>query len=155
MPRAVGRVRPLCLLASALLLALPALAGCAQPGSSYAGAPAPSSAAVRHDLASNSPIAVTAGKVFRHPFSLTTAASIPVTYEFRVRDDSSVDIGFVRASDVAEYEQGQTVSTWGYQANTQGTQQTANLPTGEFALVIHCRNAFADCDLNYSLSAYY
>ncbi len=134
------------------------LAGCTtqRPQSGYspgAGSPAQVAAPTRHDWASNSPIAVSAGTVFAHPFELK--GSIDVTYSFAVRDDSSEDIAFILASDLAEYRQGQQVTGWAAQHNTQGTTQHAVLPTGDYDLVIKCRNSFADCDLNYSLWAVY
>jgi hypothetical protein len=124
------------------------VSGCTgQRGASAAGDPS------RHDLASNSRQAITASDVFAHPFS--AQGSILVAYSVSMKDDSSVDIGFVRESDLAEYRAGQSVETWAYQRNTQGASQQVELASGEYALVIHCRNSFFDCDLTYSLWAVY
>lgn len=130
----------------AILLA--SLAGCVgQQGASAVGQPQ------RHDLASNSPQAVPAGQTFANSFQ--ARGNILVAYSVTMKDNSAVDVGFVRASDLAEYRSGQAVSTWAYQQNTQSASQQVTLPTGEYALVVHCRNSFFDCDLTYSLWAVY
>ncbi len=78
-----------------------------------------------------------------------------MSYSFVVSDSSSLDAGFVRSEDLAEYRQGSQVSVWGYQTNTQGTTQSVSLAAGSYDFILHCRNSFADCDLNYSLSGFY
>lgn len=132
----------------AIGLALVLMSGCTgQRGASAVGDPE------RHDLASNSRQAVSAGSTFSHPFQ--AQGQILVAYSVAMKDDSSVDIGFVRQEDLAEYRGGQAVSTWAYQRNTQGASQQVELPSGAYASVIGCRNTFFDCDLTYSLWATY
>jgi hypothetical protein len=123
------------------------LTGCVASENGAIGGPA--GQPTRHDLASNSLAAVPAGKVLHYGFSITRSSR--ADYQVVMKDDSAIDVGFVQDADLAEYQQGQQVTVWAYQQNTQGTQQGAELPAGQYDLVIHCTNSFADCDLNYSL----
>lgn len=135
------------------------LAGCASTSEApsengdVGHAPAAAAATQRHEIASNSVVAVPAGVTFHQTFSVNGA--VDAGYSFARDDDSDVDIGFVRESDRAEYEAGQEVTTWAYQSATAGTTQEVALPEGTYSLVIHCNNSFADCDGRYSLWAIY
>ncbi len=136
----------------AILFAL-LLAGCTSGGNpngdqgSAAGQPS------RHDLASNQVLEIPAGQNFANSFSVQ--GSIPATYAVQFSDGSSADMGFVREQDLAEYQQGQAVTTWAYQSNSLGTSQQVTLPAGSYAFVVHCNNDFLDCDGAYNLYAFY
>jgi hypothetical protein len=131
-----------------------ALAGCAGETSNPGGAVGnPPNQPTRHDMASNSLYEVPAGQTFANTFEIQ--GQIRVGYEIRTVDNDAVDVGFVRASDLAEYREGQQVTVWAYQTNTLGTSQEVMLGTGSYAFVIHCNNSFFDCDGTYSLWSFY
>ena len=108
---------------------------------------------VRHDWQSNSPIVIAAQDTASQNFQIEGSAE--VGYQFAVDDDSSLNIGFIRHEDLAEYKDGQQVSAWAFQQNTAGTTQTTTLSAGDYDFVMTCRNSFGDCDLHYSLWATY
>ena len=144
----------------AFLLFAAGLAGCAttttetpSQNGDVGHAPVAVHAASRHELASNSVQAVPAGTTFHHGFE--AFGPIDVGYSYARDDDGSVDIGFVRQADLAEFEAGQQVTSWAYQSNTAGTTQEVSLPAGTYELVIHCNNSFLDCDGRYSLWGIY
>ena len=134
-------------LLSALLVTGCTAAPASDPGGNPPGNP------TRHDLAANSALVVPAREVHWHTF--TTPDDLQVGYRLSFSDGSAADVGFVLESDLAEFEQGQSVQAWGFQQNTLGTSQEVVVPAGAYAFVVRCNNDFLDCDGSYDLWAIY
>lgn len=141
------------LFGAVVLLAVIGLAGCADTGSPNGAIGQQAGNPTRHDLASNEQEAIPASDTFHDGF--TVQGGFEVSYQIVMRDHSTVNIGFIRDQDLAEYQQGQQVTAWAFQTHTAGTSQSAVLPPGTYDLVISCANEFADCDVTFDLWATY
>ncbi|MFO1534944.1 MAG: hypothetical protein ABR586_04710 [Thermoplasmatota archaeon] len=125
----------------AILLGLTtASAGCA--GSSNGGG-GNSLLSRQYELAKDLTVAVSANSVW-HLDDSTNGGS--ASYYFRLTDDSSVDIGFMRTQNVQAWASGSTSNCYGCYTSVRSAHNTVSLDSGQWSLVIRCRNAFADCD---------
>jgi hypothetical protein len=104
----------------------------------------------QHYLAQSKVVAIPAGTVYHH--GLTITGNVRVDYSFIVTDDSSEDIGILRDSELAAYQNSQTVTTFTYHKGVQSASDSVTLASERYDLVIYCRNEYFDCDLQYSLS---
>lgn len=108
---------------------------------------------VRHEIASNVGKAISAGDTYWIEFS--TDYSGTAEYSFVSRDQSTSDVGFLRASDFAEWSTGQRVSAWAWHSAVNSVSESASLPPGTYRFVVHCDNSFADCDVTFNVAATY
>lgn len=99
--------------------------------------------AQEHVLARDLTVAVSAGGVWHMDFQ--TAGGL-AQYDFRLTDDSSVDIGFIRTQNVENFAEGSASSVYGSHSDVRAASQSTPLDAGQWSLYIACNNAFADCD---------
>lgn len=97
-------------------------------------------------------VSVAAGSATAWPFTITGTA-VDVTYQWTRSDDSAVGIGFIRAADWAEYQTGQTVSSYAWNNQAGTITDHHGLAPDDYDLVIQCQNTVAACD--GTLSIYY
>jgi hypothetical protein len=111
---------------------------------------AQSSSVQQHYLAQAKVVAIPAGTVYHHGFTIT--GQVRVDYSFVVTDDSSEDIGVLRDRELAAYQNGQAVTTFTYHESVQSASDSVILAAENYDLVLYCRNQYFDCDIQYSLS---
>ncbi len=115
--------------------------------------PPPPAQPTLHYIVQNHVAAVAAGTVGSYSFEIT-GAPVDTYYQWTRSDDSAVDTGFIRASDLAEYKQGQTVNGWAINRQAASVTDHATLPVESYAYIIKCDNSFADCDGTFSIYYY-
>lgn len=96
-----------------------------------------------HSLAKDLTVVAAAGTTWHLDFNSDGGEA---SYSFRLTDDSSVDIGFMRTQNVQAYSGGSSATLYGGQQSVRSATSSTTLEAGAWSLVIYCRNVFADCD---------